>query len=125
MNKIFEWEAITEQDQPNRLIAWRSAEGSEVNNSGTVFFEAGPGGRGTIIRVDLTYSPPGGSVGAGLAKLIGKDGSKMLADDLRAFKQVIETGEVLQSDASIHTGMHAAQPSPEPRGIQQQNPAFV
>jgi len=117
MGKTYEWEARTEQDQPNRLIAWKSVENSDIQNSGTVFFEPGPGGRGTIIRVDLSYDPPGGAVGSGLAKLLGKDGSQMLRDDLRAFKQVIETGEVLQSDASIHKGMHPGQPPKEPYRI--------
>jgi len=115
LGKSFEWEAAIEQDQPNRLIAWRSTEASDVQNSGTVFFESGPGGRGAIIRVDLNYDPPGGALGCGLAKLLGKDASQMLKDDLRAFKQVIETGEVIQSDASIHPLMHSAQPSGKPR----------
>jgi hypothetical protein len=30
--------------------------------------------------------------------------------DLRRFKQVLEVGEVVHSDASIHRGMHPAQP---------------
>jgi uncharacterized membrane protein len=124
--RTFEWEAQTEQDQPNRLIAWRSVEGSEVQNSGTVFFEPAPGGRGAIVRVDLTYDPPGGGMGAGLAKLMGKDAGQMLEDDLRAFKQVIETGEVIQSDASIHPVMHPAHPPREPRGNQsRREPAHV
>ncbi len=33
-----------------------------------------------------------------------------MEDSLRAFKQVMETGEVVRSDASIHKGMHPAQP---------------
>ena len=116
LGKTFEWEARTVQEQPKRLIAWTSVEGSQINNAGSVFFEPGPGGRGTIIRVDLTYDPPGGAVGTGLARLLGKDARQMVADDLRAFKQVIETGEVIQSDASIHPGMHPAQPPEQPRG---------
>jgi uncharacterized membrane protein len=125
MGKTFEWEAHTEQDQPNRLIAWRSSEGSEVQNCGTVFFERGPGGRGAIVRVDLSYDPPGGTVGAGLAKLLGKDAGQMLEDDLRAFKQVIETGEVIQSDASVHPSMHPAQPTDERHELQREQPVHA
>ena len=108
--KTIQWEAETVEDQPNRMIAWRSAEGSEIYNSGAVNFEQAPGGRGTIVRVDLQYDPPGGRFGAMVAKLFGKDAGQMLYDDLRAFKQIMEVGEVVNSDASIHTGMHAAQP---------------
>jgi uncharacterized membrane protein len=115
LGKSFEWEARTEQEQPNRLIAWRSVEGSQIDNAGSVFFERGPGGRGTIVRVDLTYEAPGGSAGTGLAKLLGKDAGQMVEDDLRAFKQVIETGEVIHSDASVHPGMHPAYPPEKPR----------
>lgn len=125
VGKTFEWEARIEQDQPNRLIAWTSVEGSEISNSGTVFFEPGPGGRGTMIRVDLAYDPPGGALGAGLSKLMGKAASELLAEDLRAFKQVIETGEVIQSDASIHPGMHPAHPPREQRGIPSSEPVHV
>jgi hypothetical protein len=34
-----------------------------------------------------------------------------MRNDLRRFKQVIETGEVVQSDASVVKGPHPAQPS--------------
>jgi uncharacterized membrane protein len=112
----FEWEALTEEDEPNRRIAWKSVEGSQIDNSGTVLFEPGPHGRGTIVRVKLAYNPPRGGVGANLAKLFGKEAGQMLADDLRAFKQIIETGEIIQSDASIHSHMHPAQPPRERRG---------
>lgn len=108
--KMVEWEAETVQDEPNRLIAWRSVEGSEVDNSGRVTFQNGPGGRGTIVKVEIEYNPPGGIVGAAVAKLFGKSAGQMLDDDLRALKQILEVGEVVNSDASIHRGMHAAQP---------------
>lgn len=107
---IVEWEADTVQDEPNRLISWRAVEGSDVRNSGTVRFEAGPNGKGTVVRVELDYDPPGGMIGAAAAKLMWKSPDQMLEDDLRRFKQIMETGEVVKSDASIHRGMHPAQP---------------
>jgi len=33
--------------------------------------------------------------------------------DLRRFKQVLETGEIVVSDATSVRGLHAAQPDPE------------
>jgi uncharacterized membrane protein len=105
-----EWEAELIDDRPNELIAWRSLEGSTVDNSGFVRFERAPGGRGTVVHVELRYCPPAGALGAAVAKLFGEEPRQQLYDDLRAFKQVMELGEVVKSDASIHTGMHPAQP---------------
>jgi uncharacterized membrane protein len=108
--KTVEWDAEIVDDQPNTRIAWRSLEGSDVHNSGSVQFERAPGGRGTLVRVELQYTPPGGVVSATVAKLFGQEPGQQVDDDLRAFKQVLETGEVAKSDASIHKGMHPAQP---------------
>jgi uncharacterized membrane protein len=105
-----EWDAEIVDDQPNELIAWRSTGTPEVPNRGTVRFVAAPGGRGTEIHVELRYDPPGGKAGALVAKLFGKAPSQQVKSDLRRLKQVLETGEVVHSDASIHRGMHPAQP---------------
>lgn len=106
-----EWEAEIVDDRPNTSIEWRSVEGSDFENSGIVRFERGPGGRGAIVRVEMNYAPPGGPITAQITKLFASDPGERIADDLRRLKQIMETGEVVQSDASIHPGMHAAQPS--------------
>jgi uncharacterized membrane protein len=105
-----EWDAETIEDRPNELIAWRSVQGSDVDNQGWVEFEPAPGGRGTIVRVNIQYNPPGGRIGAGIAKLLGKEPGQQVQDDLRRFKQIMEIGEVVNSDASIHSMPHPAQP---------------
>src|SRR4051794_266794 len=111
--KTFSWEAEITEDRPNELISWRSTPGADVPNMGTVRFLPAPGGRGTELRVDLKYDPPAGLFGASVAKLLGKEPGEQIEGDLRRFKQVMETGEVINSDASIHRGMHAAQPPQE------------
>lgn len=63
------------------------------------------------MTVELKYEPPAGAVGAAFAKLFDQEPSQQIAGDLRRFKQVLETGEVVHSDASIHEGMHPARPS--------------
>ncbi len=108
--KTVEWDAEIVDDQPNSYIAWRSLEGADVDHSGSVRFERATGGRGTLVRVELEYAPPGGAIGATIAKLFRSEPGQQVEDSLRAFKQVMETGEVVKSDASIHKGMHAAQP---------------
>lgn len=107
----FEWDAEVVQDRPNESISWRSVEGSDVENSGTVRFDRATGGRGTIVTVQMRYTPPGGKAGVLIAKLFGEEPKQQIWDDLRAFKQIMEIGEVVNSDASIHTGMHPAQPA--------------
>jgi uncharacterized membrane protein len=105
-----EWEAETIEDRPNELIAWRSLPDATVPNSGSVWFKDAPGNRGTEVLVELTYEPPGGKVGALIAKLFGEEPEQQVKGDLRRFKQVMETGEIVHSDASIHRGLHPAQP---------------
>jgi uncharacterized membrane protein len=53
-----------------------------------------PGGRGTEVHVVLRYDPPAGPVGAAVAKLLGEDPAGAIEEDLRHFKQVMETGEI-------------------------------
>jgi uncharacterized membrane protein len=105
-----EWDAELVDDRPNESISWRALSDSTVPNSGSVRFREAPGDRGTEITVDLRYQPPGGKLGAFFAKLFGEEPSQQVKSDLRRFKQVLELGEVVHSDASIHRGMHPAQP---------------
>jgi uncharacterized membrane protein len=105
-----EWQAEIVLDQPGEAIGWRSVEGATVPNRGVVRFRPAPGDRGTEVMVELKYEPPGGAIGAAIAKLFGEEPSLQIAGDLRRLKQVLETGEVMQSDASIHRGPHAARP---------------
>ena len=89
-----EWDAQIINDEPNRLIAWQSLENASVANSGSVRFLAAPGDRGTEVHVTLDYIPPVGRLGALVAKLFGREPSQQIKEDLRRFKQVMETGEV-------------------------------
>ena len=106
-----EWDAEITEDRPNQFIAWRSLDGADVDNWGTVRFDPAPGNRGTEVRVEIEYNPPGGALGAGIAKLFGDAPEQKIKGDLCRFKQVMETGEVVHSDASIHSGPHPAYPS--------------
>lgn len=106
-----EWEAEVVEDTPGELLAWRSLPGADVSNRGRVTFRRAPGGHGTEICVALSYDPPAGAIGTSVAKLFGSEPSQQVSADLRRLKQVLETGEVLHSDSSIHRGMHPARPS--------------
>jgi uncharacterized membrane protein len=104
--KSVEWDAEIIDDRPGELIAWRSAEDAAVRTSGFVRFSDAPGGRGTEVRVELGYRPPGGIIGTATARLSGEHPDQQVRDDLRRFKQVMETGEVVRSDGSPE-GVHA------------------
>jgi uncharacterized membrane protein len=95
-----EWDAEITHDIAGQQIAWRSLPGSDVENAGRVRFTAAPRGEGTEVRVELDYEPPAGAVGALVAKLFGEEPNQQLADDLRRFKQIVETGEVARSEGS-------------------------
>ena len=97
--RTIEWEAEILQDRPNEWIAWRSVEGSELDNSGSVRFERAPGARGTEVRVQLQYTPPAGALGRTIAKLFGEEPDQQIREDLIRFKQLMETGEIPISDA--------------------------
>lgn len=89
-----EWDSIITEDQPNRLIAWASVEGSGIQNSGHVDFRDAPAGRGTEVTATVAYDPPGGALGKLVAKLFQREPKIQARQDLRRFKQLMETGEI-------------------------------
>ncbi|MDL2344120.1 SRPBCC family protein [Deinococcus sp. MIMF12] len=89
-----EWDAEITADEPGRRIAWRSLEGATVPNEGAVEFRPAPGDRGTEIHVSLTYRPPGGTLGATVARLLGEDPNIQIEHDLRRLKRLLEVGHI-------------------------------
>jgi uncharacterized membrane protein len=88
------WDAEITEDVRDERIAWRSLEGSTVATHGNVRFSPAPGGRGTAVRVELFYRPPGGPIGTMVAKLLGEAPEQQLRGDLRRLAQLLETGEI-------------------------------
>ncbi len=92
-----EWDAEIVNDVPDSLIAWKTVGDAEVPNAGSVHFSDAPGGRGTIVKVEVDYEPPAGKIGALVARLFGEDPDRQIREDLRKFKQLFETGEITTS----------------------------
>ena len=65
-----------------------------------VAFSDAPGSRGTELAVEFDYAPIAGDLGKAVEKLKGSDLATQLADDLRRFKQQVETGQVVRSDST-------------------------
>lgn len=101
-----QWEAEIYNEKENELIAWRSLEGADVDNAGSVRFEADPSGRGTVVRVALKYDPPGGRLGKIVATLFGEAPDQQVEDDLNRFKRLMEVGDA-SSGESFQSGRSA------------------
>jgi uncharacterized membrane protein len=94
------WDAELVDDVRGERISWRSLPRADIPNEGSVQLRPAPGGRGTEVRVHLRYSIPMGRAGQAFARLFGEEPHQQVEDDLRRFKQVMETGEVVRSDGS-------------------------
>jgi uncharacterized membrane protein len=92
-NAEISWDAEIVNDVPNELIAWRTVENSDVDHAGSVRFETT--GSATRVKVTMEYRPPAGQIGVGLAKLFGQEPQQMIESDLRRFKQLMESGDVV------------------------------
>ncbi|MBA2305952.1 MAG: SRPBCC family protein [Acidobacteria bacterium] len=92
-----EWNAEIINEVADRVIGWRSIEGSDVVSAGSVNFDDVGVGGGTRVRVRLQYSPPGGKIGDALARLLGSDAATRIRQDLQRFKQLVEAGETART----------------------------
>jgi uncharacterized membrane protein len=105
-----EWKAEIVGDTPGELLSWRSVEGSDIDTAGEILFEDAPGERGTEVYCTIYYRAPAGALGKLTGKLFQKPFEILVRQDLRRFKQMLETGETStiegQSAAREHTAMH-------------------
>src|SRR5207302_1868734 len=88
------WQAEIIMDVPPEMISWRTLPDSDVVSAGSVWFKPAGGDHGTEVKVKLQYDPPAGKVGANVAWLLGEDAQQEIDEDLRRFKQLLETGEI-------------------------------
>jgi uncharacterized membrane protein len=80
---------------------WSSyAPGNAPN--GTVSFAEAPGGNGTEVYLEVEQNT---IVGAAL-KTIGEEPFQQAKDALHRFKQIVETGEIIRSEASPEGETH-------------------
>lgn len=108
LGKKVTWDAEITDDEPGELIAWRSTSGSRVKTAGKVTFAKAPGRDATEVRVEMEL----GFTGVGTSKSLAKTfTTPQVKGDLRRLKQVLETGEVLVSDATVTLKPRPAQPA--------------
>jgi uncharacterized membrane protein len=87
------WKATIIEDRPQELLRWASQPGSTIDNAGEVRFNDSVSGEGTDIVVNMTYRLPAGDVGSLAGKLFNPVVEKMMKEDLRRFKTILETAE--------------------------------
>jgi uncharacterized membrane protein len=85
-----EWEARITRDEPDRVIAWESEPGSVVESAGQVRFETSATGA-TRVQVRMSYTPPAGAVGRGVASLFKSDPKRKVTADLDRMKSLVES----------------------------------
>jgi uncharacterized membrane protein len=87
------WTSEIISDVRNEFIAWKSIEGSKIDNAGVVqFIDMMDGGTG--IHVEISYKAPLGKIGQGLGNLLKPDLEQLIKNDIEGLKNYLETGEI-------------------------------
>jgi uncharacterized membrane protein len=88
--KELEWDARLIEDKPGQMLSWQSLDGADFDNAGSVWFTPTSDGMGTVVKVSMKYSPPGGKLGAFLAKFMGDSAEQQMTEDLLRLKNLLE-----------------------------------
>ena len=97
-----EWYAEITSRRENTSIAWRSVDDSELDLESEVEFRPLSHDRGTFVVARMRCCPGSKHLGLKFAKLLGKDPSFFLKQDLRRFKALVETGEIPTTEGQTH-----------------------
>ena len=96
------WDLEIVDEREADFISWRTLPNSELSAEGSIRFQEAPGKRGTILTMTFQYDIPAGKLGGSLVKLLGKNASFKMQQDLRRFKALVETGEIPTIDGQSH-----------------------
>jgi uncharacterized membrane protein len=83
------WNAVITRFVPNQELAWRTEPDSVVQHVGTLKFKDNRDGT-TSLHFHMSYNPPLGAIGHGMATTIGADLKTLLEEDLIRIKTVLE-----------------------------------
>jgi uncharacterized membrane protein len=98
--RTVEWDARITGDVAGERLAWRSLDNAAIYSEGDVRFTPAPGGRGTEIHATMRYGMSGARLALAAARYFGAHPNERLDAELRRFKQVAETGEVVRSEGA-------------------------
>jgi uncharacterized membrane protein len=108
--QTLDWVAEVIEDRPGELLAWRSLPGQPVHHAAAFRFRPAPGGRGTEVRLDVEYQPPGAPLVRAVARLLGSAAEYLAEEDLRRLKQILEAGETATTRGQPQGGPGCAPP---------------
>ena len=94
MGRTWEWDSEVTTETEGEGFAWRSLEGADLPNRGSVSFLPDVRGEETVVTYELEFDPPLGALGAAVANVFHEVPEQMARADLRRFKALLETGEV-------------------------------
>jgi uncharacterized membrane protein len=89
--KRIEFDSHISEDIPGEKISWQST-GGEVEQGGTVTFASS--GRGTLVTLVQSVKVPSGTLGNALTAIAKRSPKQTVIENLRHFKQIVETGEI-------------------------------
>ncbi len=86
-----EWTAELVEDEPNRLLAWRVCEASDLYHEGWVRFEPLRAGQSTRVTTRVYLMAPGGRAGARLVEWLEELPLRYFSRDLQRLRTVLES----------------------------------
>jgi uncharacterized membrane protein len=98
------WESQIIDDEPDRLLAWKT-DGGPFQSDGVVHFLPAPGGRGTEVAVEMEYHVLGGGLGRAAALAMKLEPGVELEKGLRRLKQLFELGEIMDARPTAKGGV--------------------
>lgn len=98
-SSTIEWDSEILADEPGRRIAWRST-GGDADNAGEVIFEPAPADRGTMVTVLQEFRM--GKLASAWETVRGRNPKQAVKENLRHFKQLVETGELPRTQGQPH-----------------------
>ena len=83
------WDAEVTSAVPNEVFAWKTLPNATVESAGIIRFEKVDDNR-TRLDIRMSYNPPAGAIGHGVAKLFHKDAKSALDDDMVRLQGLLE-----------------------------------
>ena len=88
------WNAEIVKEREGEFIGWQSMPNATIENAGKVEFNDVDNGQGTEIDVIISYRPPAGDIGSGIASLLNPVFEKLIKQDILNFKQYAESHDM-------------------------------